>query len=56
MTPTPANDIAPVALLLAAARRVVEGERMILVPPEVEINGVKVTRELAWERISPVSL
>src|SRR5215471_9309203 len=33
-----------------------EGERMILVPPQVEVNGVKVTRELAWERISPVSL
>ena len=33
-----------------------EGERMILVPPEVEMNGVKVTRELAWERISTVSL
>jgi hypothetical protein len=33
-----------------------EGERMILVPPEVEVNGVKVTRELAWERISTVSL
>lgn len=33
-----------------------EGDRMVLVPPEVEVNGVKVTRELAWERISPVSL
>jgi len=33
-----------------------DGERMILVPPEVEMNGVKVTRELAWERISTVSL
>ena len=33
-----------------------EGERMVLVPPDVEINGVKVTRELSWERISPVSL
>jgi len=33
-----------------------EGDRMILVPPEVEVNGVKVTRELAWERISTVSL
>jgi hypothetical protein len=29
---------------------------MILVPPEVEVAGVKVTRELAWERISTVSL
>jgi len=33
-----------------------EGDRMILVPPVVEVNGAKITRELAWERISPVSL
>ena len=33
-----------------------DGERMILVPPIVEVNGAKVTRELTWERISPVSL
>jgi len=33
-----------------------EGDRMILVPPVVEVNGAKVTRELAWERISAVSL
>ena len=33
-----------------------EGDRMILVPPQVEVNGVKATRELAWERISTVSL
>jgi hypothetical protein len=33
-----------------------EGERMILMPPQVEANGMKVTRELAWERISPMSL
>lgn len=33
-----------------------EGERMILVPPVVEVNGARVTRELAWERISTVSL
>lgn len=33
-----------------------EGERMILVPPVTEVNGVQVTRELTWERISPVSL
>ena len=33
-----------------------EGDRMILMPPVVEIGGVKVTRELAWERISTVSL
>jgi hypothetical protein len=33
-----------------------EGDRMVLVPPEVERNGVRIHRELAWERISPVSL
>jgi lipocalin-like protein len=33
-----------------------DGDRMILVPPVAEVNGVKVTRELAWERISTVSL
>ena len=33
-----------------------EGERMVLMPPVAEVNGVKVTRELTWERISPVSL
>ena len=33
-----------------------EGDRMILQPPAVEVNGVKVTRELAWERISTLSL
>jgi hypothetical protein len=33
-----------------------EGERMILVPPEREEGGVKIHRELTWERISPVSL
>ena len=33
-----------------------EGDRMILMPPQSEVNGVKVTRALAWERISPVSL
>ena len=33
-----------------------EGERMILVPPVTEVNGIKVTRELTWERISPASL
>jgi len=27
-----------------------------LVPPPGEVNGVKVTRELSWEKISPVSL
>jgi hypothetical protein len=33
-----------------------EGERMILMPPPVEVNGVKVTRELTWEKISSISL
>jgi hypothetical protein len=33
-----------------------EGDRMILIPPVVEANGAKVTRELAWERISTASL
>ena len=33
-----------------------EGDRMVLIPPVSEINGVKVTREIFWERISTVSL
>jgi lipocalin-like protein len=33
-----------------------EGERMVLRPPPAEVNGVKVVRELTWERISPMSL
>jgi hypothetical protein len=33
-----------------------DGDRMILVPPVVEVNGAKITRELAWERISTASL
>jgi anaerobic selenocysteine-containing dehydrogenase len=33
-----------------------DGDRMILVPPEVEANGVKLHRELTWERVSPASL
>jgi hypothetical protein len=33
-----------------------EGERMILVPPAREMDGVRVDRELVWERISAVSL
>ena len=33
-----------------------EGERMILVPPEREEGGVKLHRELAWERISTIPL
>ena len=33
-----------------------EGERMILAPPAREVDGVRIDRELAWERISAVSL
>ena len=33
-----------------------DGDRMILVPPEVEANGVKLHRELTWERVSSASL
>ena len=33
-----------------------EGERMVLVPPERDEGGVKIHRELAWERISAVPL
>jgi hypothetical protein len=33
-----------------------EGERMVLTPPASEIEGVKVTRELTWEKISSQSL
>jgi hypothetical protein len=33
-----------------------EDERMILVPPEREVDGVKIHRELRWERISTGSL
>jgi hypothetical protein len=29
---------------------------MILMPPPTEANGVKVTRELTWERVSSASL
>jgi hypothetical protein len=47
----------PARYTIPQVRKVrLEGERMILVPPQVEVNGVKVTRELTWERISPVSL
>ena len=33
-----------------------DGDRMILVPPEREEGGVKIHRELTWERISTGSL
>jgi lipocalin-like protein len=32
------------------------GDKMILMPPPSEVNGMKVQRELTWERISPASL
>ena len=32
------------------------GERMILTPPPAKVDGVEVTRELTWERISEMSL
>jgi hypothetical protein len=33
-----------------------DGDKMILMPPPTEVNGMKVTRELTWERVSPASL
>jgi hypothetical protein len=33
-----------------------DGEHMVLTPPPSEIDGVKVTRELTWERITEQSL
>ena len=33
-----------------------DGERMILIPPDREEGGVKLHRELMWERVSTVSL
>jgi hypothetical protein len=33
-----------------------DGDRMILVPPDREDAGVKLHRELVWERVSAVSL
>jgi len=33
-----------------------EGDRMILVPPDREENGVMLHRELTWERVSTGSL
>ena len=32
------------------------GERMILTPPPAKVDGIEVTRELTWERISEMSL
>jgi hypothetical protein len=33
-----------------------DGAHMILTPPVADVNGVKVTRELTWERLSTTSL
>jgi hypothetical protein len=33
-----------------------DGDRMILVPPDREDGGMKLHRELTWERVSTVSL
>ncbi len=33
-----------------------DGDKMILMPPPGEMNGVKVQRQLTWERISSASL
>ena len=47
----------PVRFTAPQVRKVrFEGERMVLTPPTSEIGGVKVTRELTWERISDRSL
>ena len=47
----------PARLTIPQVRKVrFQGERMILQPPPGELNGVKVMRELTWEKISPVSL
>jgi hypothetical protein len=50
-------DAAPNTALIGTAQvRGVrfEGERMVLLPPPREIDGVVHHRELTWERISPV--
>lgn len=47
----------PVRFTAPQVRKVrFEGERMVLTPPASEIAGVKVTRELTWERITDRSL
>lgn len=33
-----------------------DGQRMILTPPPAKVDGVEVTRELTWERVSDQSL
>ena len=47
----------PARLTFPQVRKVrFQGTQMILQPPPGEVNGVKVMRELTWEKISPVSL
>src|SRR5262249_40489922 len=47
----------PVRFTAPQVRKVrFEGERMVLTPPASEIEGVKVTRELTWEKVSSQSL
>lgn len=31
-----------------------EGERLVLIPPSLTVNGVTLHREIFWERISPI--
>ena len=47
----------PVRFTAPQVRKVrFEGERMVLTPPPSKIDGVTVTRELTWERITEQSL
>jgi hypothetical protein len=47
----------PVRFTAPQVRKVrFEGERMILTPPLAKVDGIEVTRELTWERISEQSL
>jgi len=47
----------PVRFTAPQVRKVrFDGERMILTPPPAKLDGVEVTRELTWERISEMSL
>jgi hypothetical protein len=58
-TLTPIVDAAsdPARMGSAQVRKVrFDGDKMILMPPPSEVNGMKVQRELTWERISPTSL
>jgi Lipocalin-like domain len=47
----------PVRFTAPQVRKVrFNGERMVLTPPAAKVDGVEVTRELTWERISTLSL